>query len=75
MRTQLDMIMGLTLDVVEMVIVAIFAALQWSSTIPLFPVYSRPYWFLFGLTVAYLIVLLIKFLRKWLGRKETVPDS
>jgi len=55
----------LTLDVVEMVIVAFFAAFQWSSTIPLFPVYSRAYWFLFVLTVAYLIVLLIKFYWKY----------
>ncbi len=55
----------LILDVVEMVLVAIFAVLNWSSLLPLFPVYSRAYWIVFLLTVSYLILLLIKFIWKW----------
>jgi hypothetical protein len=55
----------LIIDLIEMVIVAIFAALNWTSLLPLFPVYSRAYWLIFGLTVAYLILLFVKFLRKY----------
>ena len=57
----------LIIDLIEMVIVAIFVALNWTSLLPLFPVYSRAYWLIFGLTVAYLILLLVKFLRKYVN--------
>ena len=53
------------IDVFEFVIVATFAALNWTSSIPLFPLYSQAYWMIFGLTVAYLILLLTKFIRKY----------
>ena len=56
----------LIIDLIEMIIVAIFLVLNWTSLLPLFPVYSRAYWLIFGLTVAYLILLLVKFLREYI---------
>ena len=55
----------LLIDVAEMIIVALFAGLNWTSVLPLFPMYSRSYWLVFGLTVAYLCLLLFKFLHKY----------
>jgi len=53
------------IDLAEIVIVGIFAILNWTSSIVLIPYGSRGYWSLTGLMIAYLIVLLVKFLRKY----------
>lgn len=53
------------IDGIEMIIVAYFAVLTWTSSLPLLPRYSRSYWIVLGFTLAYLILLLIKYLRKY----------
>lgn len=53
------------IDVAEVVIVGTFAALNWNSSTSLFEVNSQPYWIVFGLTVAFLLLLLTKLIRKY----------
>ena len=57
--------LDVALDIGEFVILAIFIVLTWISLIPLFPENSQPYWIIFGFTIAYLLLLFIKLLRKY----------
>lgn len=47
-------------DFAQWLIVAIFLGLVWSSSLPILPTGSKGYWLILGLTIAYLILLLIK---------------
>ena len=73
MKSKVQSGWDVVVDLAETILLALLTALGWTSMISLFPVGSQGYWEVWSITTAYLVLLLVKFVRKWAFRTSNKP--